>query len=71
MDGLNKTNCGFADICKLDASNCATCKVDKASSDFHKSLTEDYPAEYGGGEVPNKMRKLADRIEAAWNRRVK
>ena len=38
MDGLNKTNCGYADICKLDASNCATCKVDKASSDFHKSL---------------------------------
>ena len=24
---------------------------------------------YGGGEVPNKMRLLADRIEAAWNRR--
>ena len=38
MDGLNKTNCGYADICKLDASNCATCKVDKVSSDFHKSL---------------------------------
>ena len=28
-------------------------------------------AKYGGGEVPNKMRKLADRIEAAWNRRTK
>ena len=38
MDGLNKTNCGYADICKLDESNCATCKVDKESSDFHKSL---------------------------------
>ena len=38
MDGLNKTNCGYADICKLDASNCATCKVDKASSYFHKLL---------------------------------
>ena len=21
MDGLNKTNCGYADICKLPASN--------------------------------------------------
>ena len=38
MDGLNKTNCGYANICKLDASNCATCKMDKESSDFHKSL---------------------------------
>ena len=36
-----------------------------------KHPAEDYPAEYGGGEVPNKMRKLADRIEAAWNRRTK
>ena len=36
-----------------------------------KHPTEEYPAEYGGGEVPNKMRLLADRIEAAWNRRVK
>jgi len=24
-----------------------------------------YPAEYGGGVVPNEMRALADRIEAA------
>lgn len=36
-----------------------------------KHPAEEYPAEYGGGEVPNKMRKLADRIEAAWNRREK
>ena len=36
-----------------------------------KHPAEEYPAEYGGGEVPNEMRKLADRIEAAWNRRVK
>ena len=36
-----------------------------------KHPAKDYPAEYGGGEVPNKMRKLADRIEAAWNRRTK
>ena len=36
-----------------------------------KHPAEEYPAEYGGGEVPNRMRKLADRIEAAWNRRVK
>ena len=36
-----------------------------------KHPAEEYPAEYGGGEVPNKMRLLADRIEAAWNRRVK
>ena len=34
-----------------------------------KHPAEEYPAEYGGGEVPNKMRLLADRIEAAWNRR--
>ena len=34
-----------------------------------KHPAEEYPAEYGGGEVPNEMRKLADRIEAAWNRR--
>lgn len=27
-----------------------------------------YPAEYGGGVVPNEMRALADRIEAAYNR---
>lgn len=33
-----------------------------------KHPAEEYPAEYGGGEVPNKMRLLADRIEAAWNR---
>ena len=36
-----------------------------------KHPAKEYPAEYGGGEVPNKMRLLADRIEAAWNRRVK
>ena len=36
-----------------------------------KHPAEEYPAEYGGGEVPNEMRKPADRIEAAWNRRVK
>lgn len=36
-----------------------------------KHPAEEYPAEYGGGEVPNKMRLLADRIEAAWNRRAK
>lgn len=36
-----------------------------------KHPAKEYPAEYGGGEVPNKMRQLADRIEAAWNRRVK
>jgi hypothetical protein len=35
-----------------------------------KHPAKEYPAEYGGGEVPNKMRKLADRIEAAWNRRA-
>lgn len=35
-----------------------------------KHPAKEYPAEYGGGEVPNKMRQLADRIEAAWNRRV-
>ena len=29
----------------------------------------DCNCQYGGGEVPNKMRLLADRIEAAWNRR--
>lgn len=34
-----------------------------------KHPAKEYPAEYGGGEVPNKMRLLADRIEAAWNRR--
>lgn len=36
-----------------------------------KHPAEEYPAEYGGGEVPNKMRDLANRIEAAWNRRAK
>ena len=25
-----------------------------------------YPAEYGGGEMPNEMRELADRIETAY-----
>ena len=29
-----------------------------------------YPAEYGGGIVPNKTRKLADRIEAAHKREI-
>lgn len=36
-----------------------------------KHPAEEYPAEYGGGEVPNEMRELANRIEAAWNRRAK
>jgi hypothetical protein len=36
-----------------------------------KHPAKKYPAEYGGGEVPNKMRDLADRIESAWNRRAK
>lgn len=36
MDGLNKSNCGFAEICKLSSDSCLNCKVDKETSDFHK-----------------------------------
>ena len=38
MDGLNKSNCGFSEICKLSEESCRKCKVDKETSDFHKSL---------------------------------
>lgn len=31
---------------------------------------EDFPAEYGGGEVPNKIRVLSDRIEKAYKSMV-
>ena len=45
MDGLNKTNCGFADICSLDASKCADCKVDEQTSTLHKILIGAYQVE--------------------------
>lgn len=40
MDGLNKNNCAYAldGTCRLDACNCPTCKVDKSTSEFHKTL---------------------------------
>lgn len=41
MDGLNKTNCAFAldRICKLDENACKRCKVDRKTSEFHKTIT--------------------------------
>jgi hypothetical protein len=44
MDGLNKSNCAYAldGTCRLDAFNCPNCKVDKATSDFHKSLASGF-----------------------------
>ena len=40
MDGLNKTNCAFAldRTCKLDENACKQCKVDRETSEFHKTL---------------------------------
>ncbi len=38
MDGLNKTDCGFARECRLPASACPACKVDRETSDLHKSI---------------------------------
>lgn len=45
MDGLNKSNCGFADICRLNASKCAACKVDAQTSELHKMLVGAYQVE--------------------------
>ena len=33
MNGLDQTNCSYADICKHH--NCAECKLTKEDSDFH------------------------------------
>lgn len=40
MDGLNKNNCAYSldGTCRLDASHCNNCKIDKATSEFHKTL---------------------------------
>lgn len=40
MDGLDKTNCAFSQdgTCNLTADACKTCKIDKCTSDFHKTL---------------------------------
>ena len=40
MDGLNRSNCAFAldGTCKFAPEQCATCKVDKPTSDIHGSL---------------------------------
>lgn len=40
MDGLNKTNCAFAldGTCALDYNACKQCKVDRETSEFHKTI---------------------------------
>jgi hypothetical protein len=40
MDGLNKTNCAFAldGTCALDHNACKQCKVDRETSEFHKTI---------------------------------
>ena len=38
MDGLSKTDCGFARECRLPASACPACKVDRETSDIHNGL---------------------------------
>lgn len=40
MDGLDKMNCSFAQdgTCNLPSDACKACKVDKGTSDFHKTL---------------------------------
>lgn len=39
MDGLTRETCAFAvdGICKFDASMCAICKIDRETSEFHKT----------------------------------
>lgn len=59
MDGLNKSNCGFADLCKLPADKCESCKVDAQTSEFHKLLVcgaytwEQILAMQQGKEIPH------------------
>lgn len=40
MDNLDKSSCAFAldGTCRLPPSACPTCKCDKATSDFHKTI---------------------------------
>ena len=40
MNGLNETNCAFAldRTCKLDENACRNCKVDRETSEFHKTI---------------------------------
>ena len=41
MNGLNKTNFTVAldRTCKLDENACRNCKVDRATSELHKTIT--------------------------------